>query len=464
MRHKGISCSALGCIAGLTTALAVARAHAQPVDPFDPDAAGGPVPPAVPTTPGAASTTSPPKQGAGEGELTPEELAEIERATGADAGTLRDAGRGGGLGDSGSGKAPLPVPVPAGAAAFLPDISVVLGAALAAFSTEEPLQAGGHDPSSSGFNLQQVELSLGKSVDPYFRFDANLVFTLEGVEVEEAYATTLDLPAKLQLRAGQLLTRFGRINATHPHGWDFADQPFFWSKVWGSDGNRGLGAELSVLLPLPWYVEILGSTTEAAGEGTARSFYGAEDLGVRSPIDFENLLAVKQFFDLSHDWSLLFGVSAANGPNPSGRHSRTDVFGTDLYLKYRPITRQSFTVVSLQSEWMLRRRQVPDDVLVDVGGYAQLFYRFEQRWGAALRYEYATATQNRSGARVVDPLDPSHAADRHRASAALTFWPTEFSRIRLQGSADVPRWLERPTWAGFLQLETVTGSHGAHAF
>ena len=54
-------------------------------------------------------------------------------------------------------------------------------------------------------------------VDPYFRFDSNLVFSQFGVEIEEAYATTLDLPANLQVRAGQFLTRFGRINATHPH-------------------------------------------------------------------------------------------------------------------------------------------------------------------------------------------------------------------------------------------------------
>ena len=393
-------------------------------------------------------------------ELTPEELAEIERATGADAQSL---GRAGSMADTG-GAAPLPIPVPDGAAAFLPDISIVLDAALAAFSMDEPLQSGGHDPSHSGFNLQQLELSLGKSVDPYFRFDSNLVFLEDGVEIEEAYATTLDLPANLQLRAGKFLTRFGRINGKHPHAWDFVDQPFFWSKALGGDGNRGLGAELSVLLPLPWYVEIAGSTTQADGADTARSFYGGDDQGIHSPLDFENLLALKQFFELGHDWSLFFGVTAATGPNPFGRDTRTDLFGTDLFLKYRPITRASYTSVSVESEWILRRRQVPDDLLLDVGGYAQLAYRFERRWSLAGRYEYGTATVNRSGQPAVDPLDPTQVADRHRAALAVTFHPSEFSRLRLQGSVDVPRWREGVSWGSVFAFEVVAGSHGAHPY
>jgi len=44
-------------------------------------------------------------------------------------------------------------------------------------------------------------MSLGATVDPYLRLDSNLVFSPDGVEVEEAYATTLDLPAQLQLRS-----------------------------------------------------------------------------------------------------------------------------------------------------------------------------------------------------------------------------------------------------------------------
>ena len=269
--------------------------------------------------------------------------------------------------------------------------------AAAYFSEDENLETGAHDPTQTGFNLQQLELAASAAVDPYLRFDANIVFGLFGVELEEAYGTTLDLPFKLQARFGQFLTRFGRINPTHLHSWDFVDQPFAIGRVFGAEGNRGLGVELSWITPLPWYVEIVASTTGAAGEGTARSFFGADDLGVEDPGDLLYVTALKQFFPVSEDVSLALGFSGAFGPNSTGRDNRTEVYGTDLYLKYRPITRQSFTIVALQTEWLYRRRQVPADVLADISGYAQLFWRFDQRWGTAARYEYGSPAFDSGG-------------------------------------------------------------------
>lgn len=120
-----------------------------------------------------------------------------------------------------------------------PDMALTADFALAWFSEKTNYQTGAHDPTSTGFQLQQLEMTLGASVDHIFRMDVNLVFSLSGVELEEAYATTLGLPWNLQLRAGQFLSRFGRINPTHPHTWDFVDQPFVIGKFYGAEGNRG---------------------------------------------------------------------------------------------------------------------------------------------------------------------------------------------------------------------------------
>jgi hypothetical protein len=379
--------------------------------------------------------------------VSAEELAEIAAALGADA---------------------APPPAPPAETGFsiqsmLPDIGVVLDVALAAFSEEEPLQTGGHDPTRTGFNLQQLEMSLSSKVDPYFRFDANLVFAEAGVEIEEAYATTLDLPGHLQVRAGQFLTRFGRINPTHPHAWAFVDQPLAIGRVFGAEGNRGLGAELSWLSPLPWFAELITSVTQAGGEATARSFFGAEDLPIRSPLDLQATLALKQFFPVSEDHSLGVGLSVATGPNPTGRTNRTDVFGVDLYYKFRPITYASNLILGIESEWLWRRRQVPSDLLQDVSGYLQASLRFAARWAVAARFDLGTPE---TGTVADSPfrLDPDWDALRHRWTANLTFWPTEFSRLRLQGSADVPTWRDQPIWAAMLAAEFVVGAHGAHAF
>ncbi|HYH94688.1 zinc-regulated TonB-dependent outer membrane receptor [Hyalangium sp.] len=417
-------------------------------------------PPDASTPPADAST--PPAEGAPTDPAIADDLAEIEAALGkdkAEAGTGTPAEA---PASSGSGSVPTVVRV--GSNNQWLDLSFVLDAALAAFTAEEPLQSGGHDPNTNGFNFQQLELSVRSVVDPYFRFDANIVFALAGVEIEEVYVTTLDLPANLQLRAGQFLTRFGRINPTHPHAWDFADQAFAVGRVFGGEGNRGLGLEVSWLTPLPWYVELVGSTTDATGEGTARSFLGGGGGRVVSPLDFQFTGAVKQFFALSDDLSLLWGLSSATGPNPTGYRNFTNVFGTDVYLKYRPTTVASNTIISLQAELLYRRRQVPDDVLSDYNGYAQVLWRFAKRWATAARYEFGTAAHDQDGRLANDPLDPEWTETRQRISASVTFWPTEFSRLRLQAATDRAGWRDERDYSAFLTLEAVVGAHGSHAF
>ena len=344
-----------------------------------------------------------------------------------------------------------------------PDMSLVANFAAAAFSDEQHLQTGAHDPARNGFNLQGLELSLSAAVDPYFRFDSHIVFELEGIDVEEAYGTTLGLPFRFQARVGQFLNHFGRINATHLHSWNFADQPFALGRVFGAEGNKGLGGELSWLTPLPWYVELVGSTMMADGAETSRSFLGDDERHVRGPKDLLFLAAAKQFFPLSDDWSLAWGMSGAFGPNPSGPGNRSAVYGSDVYLKYRPITTESTFVASLTSEWFYRRRQVPADIVQDVSSYSELFVRFAQRWATAARYEYGSAPFGVSGSTISDALDPDWTAVRQRVALALTHYPTEFSRFRLQVSRDKPGWREG-IWAGFLTAELAIGAHRAHAF
>lgn len=408
-----------------------------------------------------ANTNPPPAEGATSDQPSAEDLAEIEAALGKD---KAEAGTTPAPAAATSGSEAGATVLRVGSSNQWLDLSFVMDAALAAFTSEEPLQQGGHDPNTNGFNFQQLEMSVRSVVDPYFRFDSNIVLALSGVEIEEVYVTTLDLPANLQVRAGQFLTRFGRINPTHPHAWDFADQPFAIGRVFGGEGNRGLGIETSWLTPLPWYVELVGSATDASGEGTARSFLGGSGSSVVTPLDFQFTGAVKQFFPLSDDLSLLWGLSSATGPNATGYRNYTSVFGTDLYLKYRPTTVASDTIVSLQAEMLYRRRQVPNDVLSDYNGYAQVLWRFSKRWASAARYEFGTAAHDQNGLVATDPLDPEWTATRQRISASLTFWPTEFSRLRLQAATDRAGWRDEPDYSAFLTLEAVVGAHGAHSF
>ncbi len=367
--------------------------------------------------------------------------------------------------------APEPEPTPTGPVGAVlqslnPDLSLILDVALAAFSGDDPglLQTGAHDPRINGFNLQQLELSIGGAVDPYLRFDANLVFAEFGVEIEEAYATTLSLPGRTQVRVGQFLTRFGRVNATHPHTWSFVDQSLLIGRLFGGEGNRGLGTELSWLTPLPWYVELVVSETMITGEATDRTWAAFAPLGVASPLDLQTTVAAKQFFAPHPAVSVLWGLSYANGPNGTGRNNRSELFGTDLTLKLRPAGDDKAMRLALQTEWVLRRQQVPGDVLQDTNGFVQGTWRVQPRWEVGARWELGTPERDRSGAVPDTALDPHWTSHRQRVSAAGTFRPTEFSRLRLQVARDAAAWMAAPGWSAFVAFEANAGAHGAHAF
>lgn len=395
--------------------------------------------------------------------LSPEEQRALEEALSADAAAREDAPR---------DASPSSTLDPLGAwhaashslASMNPNLSLILDAGLAWFSDDVPLQRGAHDPRATGFFLQQLELAVGASVDPFLRFDGNLVFTQGGVELEEAYATTLALPFSLQARAGLFLTRFGRQNPTHPHAWSFVDRPLVLGAFFGSEGSRGLGAELSWLAPLPWYVELLVSATEASGACCARSFLGDEDLPVRTPLDVVYTAALKQFFPFGDDWSLALGASAQLGPNASGPLNRTEIYGTDLYLRWRPTrdaTRQS---LSLTFEALQRRRQVPGDVLVDTGFFVEALWHFLLQYELGARVEML-------GLSPGDPLGDAPGLST-RTSVQASYLPSHFSRVRLQAAYGTPpdegapfgSRFDAPVWSAFLAFEVLVGAHGSHDF
>ena len=123
------------------------------------------------------------------------------------------------------------------------------------------IEVGDHDPQQRGFNARNIELAFDGAVDPYFEGFANIVFKLDNdngteVEVEEAFMQTTNLPFGLQLKGGQFFAAFGRINPTHPHTWDFADDPLVNGRLLGPDGLRGVGAQISWTLPTPWYSQL----------------------------------------------------------------------------------------------------------------------------------------------------------------------------------------------------------------
>jgi len=343
-----------------------------------------------------------------------------------------------------------------------PDMSFILDVGSAWFNRADHLQQGGHSMNDNGFALQGLELAASASVDPYFRFD--LYFQLTEAEVEEAFLTTLSLPWSLQVRAGLMNAQFGRQNSLHLHSWNFANPPLSHTRFMSEEHLRGPGMELSTLLPLPWYLSLTGQvldTTEELGFNSA-TFGSSEENGAKRIDGFEDLLyalRMENFFELSKDWSLLVGLNEGLGQSPFKPDGRTYLHGVDLYLKWRPISRaHGDYALGLTVEYLLRDTALEDGRLRDHGGYVQLDAQLSQRWMVGLRFD---STDIGSG---TSPDLEKIPGWQRRGSASLTFLPTHFSKLRLQG--DVGRDEARDRWgsAVFLQAEVSAGEHGAHKF
>ena len=342
----------------------------------------------------------------------------------------------------------------------------------------ENLQGGGHDPGRNGFTVQNVELSINSTVDPYFDAQANFIFLIDSegetvVELEEAFFITRSLPWGLQAKGGQYFTEFGRLNPQHPHSWDFVDQPVVLSRLFGGDGLRSQGARISWLMPTSWYSELSIGGQNAKGETVASFLFEEEEeiaghlLGERQARNFGDLLYSVRWlngFDLSNNTSMNLGFSGLTGPNASGEDTDTTILGADLYLKWQAdYTQRGFPFVSWHSEWLSRSYEAGDvselshETLTDSGVFTQVLWGFEPGWVAGLRLEYADAKGH-------NPNDPFR-DNRRRLAANLTWYPTEFSKLRLQYNRDWAQHLaEGNANSLWLQMEFSLGSHMAHKF
>ena len=395
------------------------------------------------------------------------------------------------------------------------DLLVAVGGSSENDDHVQNLQAGAHDPNRNGFTLQQLELSLLGAVDPYFTAEMHLIFSIDSdgetvTEIEEAFATTQNLPYGLVVEAGLSLTEFGLINPTHPHAWDWIDQPVINSRVFGGDGMRQVGVRIGWLTPLPWFSQFHVGVQNANGE-TMPSFNNAFEVGgghshgdgeveeaeevvgqrpfvereVNGPEDLVYLVRWENSWDLNPTITTKLGLSSLFGPNASGPDGRTLIAGTDLKMTWRPANNfRGWPFLKWQTEWIWRHYKADDftaeeehdeaeeeehgheslasDTLTDWGLYSQLLYGFRYRWAGGLRFEYADA----SGPNAETPRDQDPFRDqRFRLSPLLAFHPTEFSRLRLQYNYDWADHLDghdaHSVWLG---LEVLLGAHPAHRY
>jgi hypothetical protein len=341
-----------------------------------------------------------------------------------------------------------------------PDISVIGTFAAAYFSEDAPIIHAEADPENTGINLQEGEVAFQAVIDPYFRADTFFSVNRNEFEIEEMYATTLlSLPLNSQIRVGLMRSKFGRINTQHRHFQDFVTLPLPAAAFLGEHLNP-TGVEFNFLMPLPWFSELSASVNSPDGLETT-TFARDEDANNIGRLLY--IAHLSNFFELSDALSLSLGGSFATGSNGTEPGSRSNLYGLDLFAKYRPLESSPYQEIKLQSEFIYRQAETPEGDLDDWGAYGQVIYRFAKRWDTGIRFDYVDTNDRISPIEGEEEEILGLLGKELRYAAMLTFNPSEFSRIRLQYEFDDPDFADS-FHAVFLQFQYSIGAHGAHPF
>lgn len=343
----------------------------------------------------------------------------------------------------------------------------------------------GHLALERGFNLRETELAFSGAVDPYFDVFATLAVGNDGLEAEEVYVQTRRFLPGVQLRVGHFFSGVGHVNKQHPHQWDFVDQALALQALFGGT-LVDTGLQATWLPNLPVYT-LLGF--EALQGDNARLSFNAAD--VRADL-FEETPGPRLFTgfvkvspDLGYGHALQGGMSfgrsrshqeiarGSDGVSDGGLEGDTWFVGTDWVWRYDSPRSLGQGDLTVQGEYLYRRKDLATLRTVGAVGagtpvvssqdglYAQAVYGMAPRWTLAGRIDAVGLTNRVDTGRATEKFGRS---DRY--TAAVTFNPTEFSRLRLQyekGRA----WnlgTRRPTQQVFVQFQMSLGVHGAHRF
>jgi hypothetical protein len=332
-----------------------------------------------------------------------------------------------------------------------------------------------------GFNFNYAELGMYSAVDPFFDFSATFHLTVDSFEIEEAYARTLSLPANFQLKLGKFLSSFGRLNEVHAHAWDFSDQPLVNHAFFGPENLNEMGARLTWLLPLPFYL-LIGAEVLTGNNDVS---FGPD--GFSDPAEINTIsdgtypdtytAYIKSSFDID-DLVILLGVSGARGTiradhgisdvDGFGVSGDSSLLGADITLKFLMDTTK---YIAWQTEYIYRN--IDGNMYTNAGTsetyyanqsglYSQLVFQFYKGWKAGVRFDLLQKNKI-----YVGGADQDHPENLTRYSAMVEYSPSEFSRFRLQYNYD------RSGYDGAdmnenhqvaINANFNIGSHSAHSF
>ena len=302
--------------------------------------------------------------------------------------------------------------------------------------------------------LRELELGFQAAVDPYVKGTAFIGFHGEHTHLEEAYAESMSLPFGLQAKGGRFLADFGKLNKVHTHDLPQVDRPLVLASFLGDEGLKGDGLGVSWLVPNPWeqYVNLTFNALngfdrgEEEGKGDAAGGGGVEGLTHYSNLLY--LARASSYHDITENQNVEAGLSGFAVDDRDGFQST--VGGIDLTYRWKPLRRGLYRSFLARSELLMGKNETPHGNQNPWGMYAYGEYQFARGLMSGLRFDY---TQ----------LFTDDAADEYAFGPYLTWWASEFFRLRLQYQHVTSDALPHEDRI-YLQGTFVMGAHGAHKF
>lgn len=390
------------------------------------------------------------------------------------------------------------VPANTSASGFNPEASLILQGAYRDMKKVPNRQISGFvsapdsESPKRGFSLDETELVLGASIDPYWRGQAILAIHDGEVEVEEAWFQSLAIGHGIGLKGGRIRSGIGYLNEQHPHAWDFSDAPLIYQAMFGSHASYAQdGVQLKWLAPTPVFLEFgaefgrganfPGTDKDKNGSGGGAVFaHVGGDLGVsnnwRAGVSYLKTSAANR----ESNFNDINGVEAQGAFNGDSA-----TWLADFVWKWSPNGNPKYQNFKFQTEYFSREEKGslnctdnnsagnacnPNNDGSSVtssyrtrqnGWYAQGVYQFTSNWRAGLRYDQLDSGTRDFGVNSSNLVAESYRPKR--ASAMVDYSWSEFSRMRLQFAQD-------KSMAGItdnqltLQYIMSLGAHGAHRF
>ncbi len=344
------------------------------------------------------------------------------------------------------------------------------------------------------FTMRNIELMVQSNIDTFARayavFDAATElnpyrksdpFSEVSLGVEEAAIATTSLPYGLQVKGGQFFADFTRLGKVHAHDRPFVDGPSSVDTIIGGE-TKARGFEVNWLPPAGHYFRLTGGIVdnigaEQPGTGKLSLLDGSEGTAFADRLN--RPLRSLTFYgraatlvELGKGAVLHLGGDYAE----TSRSTRRQIASADVKLEWQP-NPASYDLLEVGGEvlWTRQSGQLSTDATfggIDsssstaYGGYAFAQYRIGKRWQPGIRVDYTRPQSfeqlDTDGDGLADTLGKK-SSKIWTYSAYLTFWASEFNRLRLQVSylnSDRDLGAGRNNdWQIFLQWTALLGAH-----